>query len=335
MKDDTQTPEPLLNAIRAEAATLELNTQPEPEPAPAPTPDSGLDTEDLLTENPRLPIRKSYHFQEFMPLEGEAFVRSAFLCILQREPDSSGLKTYLEQLHKGEKKPFILEALARSKEGAPYGIRIRGLFIYRLFLRLQRIPLIRPLASFLFTLYLRICSRLSADDLNLLHARIMQHLSNTDRRTRLLQAQQETLIEIVGHLQEYQTAYNAPKLEQALANINHKLAYQQQQWARLHSTTPAEQAPDTTPAPGSMRTTPISPHFTWPSKTPAAAPAKRSEPSSSLGWNSCHHPGTTATACWISAAAGANGCSFYRKTATTPPASTPTRSWSAAAPSKN
>jgi len=245
MKDDTQTPEPLLNAIRAEAATLELNTQPEPEPAP----DSGLDTEDLLTENPRLPIRKSYHFQEFMPLEGEAFVRSAFLCILQREPDSSGLKTYLEQLHKGEKKPFILEALARSKEGAPYGIRIRGLFIYRLFLRLQRIPLIRPLASFLFTLYLRICSRLSADDLNLLHARIMQHLSNTDRRTRLLQAQQETLIEIVGHLQEYQTAYNAPKLEQALANINHKLAYQQQQWARLHSTTPAEQAPDITPAP--------------------------------------------------------------------------------------
>ena len=247
MKDEKQTPEQLLNAIRAEAAALDLKTQPEPEAIPAPA----LDELDPQSESTRLPTRHSYHYREFMPFEDEVFVRNAFLCILQREPDTAGLNTYLDKLRQGVEKPFILEELTHSEEAARYGVKIRGLFAYRQLNRLQRIRIARPLTRRLFSLYRRISELPGTEEIYQLRASILQQFSSLARRIRRLEQNQT---QATGQIQQQQQTVSGldarqNQLDQALAHINHKLAYQQQQWARLHSTTPAEQAPDITPAP--------------------------------------------------------------------------------------
>jgi len=245
MKDEMQTPEQLLNAIRAEAASLDLKTQPEPEPIPAPA----LDELDPDGEGNRLPIRHSYHYREFMPLEDEAFVRNAFLCILQREPDPAGLQNYLNKLRQGVEKPLILAELTHSKEASQYGVKIRGLFAYRQFNRLQRLRVARPLTRRLFALYRRLSELPGAEEMQQFRASILQQLSNLARRLRRLEQQNTNTADQVKQQQQAVSALDLrhSQLEQNLAHINHKLAYQQQQWARLHSTAPAD--PDRTAPP--------------------------------------------------------------------------------------
>lgn len=261
MKDDMQTPEQLLEAIRAEAATLDIKTQPEPEPIAAPQ----IDNLASDHEGTRLPVKHSYHYREFMPFEDEAFVRNAFLCIMQREPDSAGLNNYLGKLRQGIEKPAILAELTRSEEALKHGIQIRGLFGYRAFNKLQRLKLIRPLARRAFTLYRRLSELPGADEMHQFRAGILQQLSSFSRRVRRTEQghlavvkqfeeqQQQFKIQTAAFsaLQQEYTALQQQqqRLGSAFANINHKIAYQQQQWARLSTPDRARNDTSTTSLP--------------------------------------------------------------------------------------
>ncbi len=238
MKDEMQTPEQLLDAIRAEAATLDLKTQPEPEPVPAPH----MDEFDSGDENMRLPVKPSYHYREFMPFEDEAFVRNAFLCIMQREPDPSGLGNYLTKLRQGVEKPTILAELTRSEEAKRHGVSIRGLFAYRALNKLQRLKVVRPLARRVFALYRRLSELPSTDEMHHFRAGILQQLSSFARRVRRTEQGHAAVVDqlelqktaCTSLQQQYATLEKQHGLlNRAFANINHKIAYQQQQWARI------------------------------------------------------------------------------------------------------
>jgi len=238
MKDEMQTPEQLLDAIRAEAAMLDLKTQPAPEPVPAPH----MDECDSGDENMRLPVKPSYHYREFIPFEDEAFVRNAFLCIMQREPDPSGLGNYLTKLRQGVEKPTILVELTRSEEAKQHGVSIRGLFTYRVLNKLQRLKVIRPLARRVFALYRRLSELPSTDEMHQFRAGILQQLSSFTRRVRRTEQGYAAVLDqlelqktaCTSLQQQYATLEQQHSLlNRAFANINHKIAYQQQQWARI------------------------------------------------------------------------------------------------------
>jgi O-antigen chain-terminating methyltransferase len=250
-KDATQTPEQLLAAIRAEAATLELKTQPEPEPVPAPLPESA----DAGDATALLPRKQRYHYREFIPFSEEAFIHNAFHCILRREPDPTGLADYLARLRQGVARPIILLELSRSEEAQPHGVTIRGLFAYRVFHKLQRVRVIRPLARRAFSLYRRISELPGTDEMHQFRASILQQLSSFAGRIRRNEQSQAALLDQFSQQQNRFTALQQQyqQLNQRFANINHKIAYQQQQWARLspreHPCGQAGTAPPATPSP--------------------------------------------------------------------------------------
>ena len=66
--------------------------------------------------------------EEILKLYDEAFVRAAYMAILGRAPDPSGLENYLSQVRAGASKAQILGELARSPEGiaamrGPHGVQ--------------------------------------------------------------------------------------------------------------------------------------------------------------------------------------------------------------------
>lgn len=63
-----------------------------------------------------------------MQLEGEEFVRAAYLRLFGREPDLHGLRHNAGELRAGRMtKPELLNALAQSPEGQEYGVRFVGM----------------------------------------------------------------------------------------------------------------------------------------------------------------------------------------------------------------
>ncbi len=227
---NNQTTEQLLDAIRREAAQLDIKTQPEPEPLPAEESPSQMSFEQRL----RLPSKPAYHYREFLQFDDEAFVRNAFLCILQREPDPAGLQSYLNKLNDGIEKQGILAELSGSEEAKRYGVRIRGLKGYRMIARLRRIRTLRPIAQRLLGLYRRICELPNTEEMNQYRANILQQLSWMSRQ---LQAN-ERVTAASRDRSEQQALKQAEEVAQIraenqalskqLANLSHKIAYQQQ-----------------------------------------------------------------------------------------------------------
>ncbi|WP_010323493.1 methyltransferase domain-containing protein [Marinobacterium stanieri] len=227
---NNQTTEQLLDAIRREAAQLDIKTQPEPQPLPAEESPSQMSFEQRL----RLPSKPAYHYREFLQFDDEAFVRNAFLCILQREPDPAGLQSYLNKLNDGIEKQGILAELSGSEEAKRYGVRIRGLKGYRMIARLRRIRTLRPIAQRLLGLYRRICELPNTEEMNQYRANILQQLSWMSRQ---LQAN-ERVTAASRDRSEQQALKQAEEvaqiraenqaLSQQLANLSHKIAYQQQ-----------------------------------------------------------------------------------------------------------
>lgn len=227
---NNQTTEQLLDAIRREAAQLDIKTQPEPQPLPAEESPSQMSFEQRL----RLPSKPAYHYREFLQFDDEAFVRNAFLCILQREPDPAGLQSYLNKLNDGVEKQGILAELSGSEEAKRYGVRIRGLKGYRMIARLRRIRTLRPIAQRLLGLYRRICELPNTEEMNQYRANILQQLSwmsrqlqASERVSELSRQQVEQLKQQAGKLAEENAQLNTT-LSKQLANLSHKIAYQQQ-----------------------------------------------------------------------------------------------------------
>lgn len=230
---NNQTTEQLLDAIRREAAQLDIKTQPEPQPLPAEESPSQMSFEQRL----RLPSKPAYHYREFLQFDDEAFVRNAFLCILQREPDPAGLQSYLNKLNDGIEKQGILAELSGSEEAKRYGVRIRGLKGYRMIARLRRIRTLRPIAQRLLGLYRRICELPNTEEMNQYRANILQQLSwmsrqlqASERITELSRQQIEQLKQQTGKQCEDNTLLRKENqtLSKQLANLSHKIAYQQQ-----------------------------------------------------------------------------------------------------------
>lgn len=237
MNNSSHTTEQLLDAIRREAAQLELNTQPEPRPLPAEECPGRMGFE----QNLRLPAKPVYHYREFLQFDDEAFVQNAFLCILQREPDPAGLQSYLNKLHAGVEKQGILAELSGSEEARRYGVRIRGLKGYRMIARLRRVRTLRPLAQRLLGLYRRICELPNGEEMSQYRANILQQLSQMSRQLR----QAERIADSHLHRMEQQTLAQAEQnstvreemlslgqqlaaIQKQTANLSHKIAYQQQ-----------------------------------------------------------------------------------------------------------
>jgi SAM-dependent methyltransferase len=72
--------------------------------------------------------RTEFLASDFLPLEGEEFVRCAYMGILGRWPDPPGLSYWMRQMHSGAvSKVELLRQLTRSAEAAGRGARVWGL----------------------------------------------------------------------------------------------------------------------------------------------------------------------------------------------------------------
>jgi O-antigen biosynthesis protein len=66
------------------------------------------------------------NLQELMSLEDRAFVEAAYLRLLRRAADPSGLAFYVSEIEKGVPKQHVLQALATSPEGRAVGAELDG-----------------------------------------------------------------------------------------------------------------------------------------------------------------------------------------------------------------
>lgn len=64
---------------------------------------------------------------ELLSLYDERFVRCAYLTLLGREADASGLSNYVRQLRRGAAKVQLIVELAESEEGRNAGPKLQGL----------------------------------------------------------------------------------------------------------------------------------------------------------------------------------------------------------------
>jgi hypothetical protein len=71
--------------------------------------------------------RHAAHARELLSLHGSAFVRAAYVAILQREADPAGLSLYLEVLRSGKSRSYVIAELAVSTEARAKPHRLQGL----------------------------------------------------------------------------------------------------------------------------------------------------------------------------------------------------------------
>jgi O-antigen chain-terminating methyltransferase len=225
--------EQLLEAIRREAAQLDLSTHPEPEPLQQGAADPQVTT--------RLPLKPVYHYREFLPFDDETFITNAFYALLHREPDEDGRKSYLDKLRQGVERPQILAELISSEEAQNNEIQIRGLKVYRVLNRLRQSRRLRPAARRVLGLYRRIFELPSPQEMHHFRASVLQQTAQLGAQIQALNEASEVqhlkLSEEKAagqqHRQEIQTALEG--LKQQLANLQFKISYQQQS-----STTPSD-----------------------------------------------------------------------------------------------
>jgi len=85
---------------------------------------------------------------ELLAFQDEEFVRSAYKCVLQREPDPHGLGHYLSLLRTGRlSKIEIMGRLRYSGEGKDKAVQIKGLFIRFAAASFFRVPVIGYIAN--------------------------------------------------------------------------------------------------------------------------------------------------------------------------------------------
>lgn len=228
-----QSTEQLLEAIRREAAQLDLSTHPEPEPLREHAPDPLVVT--------RLPIKQGYHYREFLPFDDETFIANAFHALLHREPDEEGRENYLKKLREGVERPQILLELMTSEEGRHNQVRVRGLSTYKLLNRLRHNRRLRPLGRRVLGLYRRIFELPSPQEMNHFRAGVFQQLSGLGSQVQTLREALETQTVKLAeeratgdrHRQDLavslrEVGSSMEELRHQMANLQFKVAYQQQ-----------------------------------------------------------------------------------------------------------
>jgi O-antigen chain-terminating methyltransferase len=78
----------------------------------------------------------------------EEFVRKAYLCLLNRQPDPDGLRFWLDKLRgEGRSRVWILRMISESQEGRIHNVPVRGLktrfALHRLAEGLKTVPVLR------------------------------------------------------------------------------------------------------------------------------------------------------------------------------------------------
>lgn len=97
--------------------------------------------EHFLGSEEEFPVKRRYHRSEFLFGDEDDFIKNAYLGILQRVPDESGLLDCQQYLAAGGLKEIVLVNLLNSAEAANTGVRVGGLAWYRLLRVVFRVPL--------------------------------------------------------------------------------------------------------------------------------------------------------------------------------------------------
>ncbi|WHO40197.1 DUF4214 domain-containing protein [Sphingobium sp. AP49] len=82
--------------------------------------------------------------QAITAVDGDIFVRWAYITLLGRPADEAGLAFYLRRMREGKTKVSILKQLRRSPEGRAFGAHLPGLEGAIRRAMLERAPLIGP-----------------------------------------------------------------------------------------------------------------------------------------------------------------------------------------------
>ena len=87
--------------------------------------------------------KEIYEYLDFTKYHDITFITNIYRALLKREPDSQGLRHYLDLLRTGEKsKMEIISMLRYSKEGKKHNVKLLGSFKRYLFTVLSSIPII-------------------------------------------------------------------------------------------------------------------------------------------------------------------------------------------------
>ena len=132
MKENNLSLDQLLRSIRDEAALLDSK-----EPLLMLTTSQQLKKaiDDLDSD---LSAIKCDYVVQLLSLDGISFLQSAYVSILGRQIDQVGLDGYLSLLRSGTSKIRILKDLQRSDEANIPGVRLRGPWLWRLYLKFPR-----------------------------------------------------------------------------------------------------------------------------------------------------------------------------------------------------
>lgn len=104
--------------------------------------DPQLDVHDITLQPPFIPnADDSYHVNDLLKFSDEQFVRNAYLAILKRPAEPTGLQGLLAALRSGQlNKIDVLAQLRFSTEGKEKSVRIDGLRLTALTRKLYRVP---------------------------------------------------------------------------------------------------------------------------------------------------------------------------------------------------
>jgi GT2 family glycosyltransferase len=95
-------------------------------PTPATEPATATSTAPPVAPAPRAPDAPRT-VDALLALDGRAFVEAAYAALLHRPADPDGVRTYLEELERGEPKAAVLARLANSPEASGRPTRVEGL----------------------------------------------------------------------------------------------------------------------------------------------------------------------------------------------------------------
>ncbi|MBF5090894.1 DUF4214 domain-containing protein [Novosphingobium sp. NBM11] len=87
------------------------------------------------------------HVSHFFDFHDEEFLNEVYAKLLGRQPDPSGLATYLPMIRSGETRYRVIEAISRSPEAGEKGVRVFGMKSYRRMRKISRIPIIGRLTA--------------------------------------------------------------------------------------------------------------------------------------------------------------------------------------------
>ncbi len=173
----------------------------------------------------RLPMPTEFkHRDDFLVYEGREFIRYAYLGILLREPDATGMDNYLKFLQSGGSREAVLAKLMLSDEGLDKGVAIQGM--HQLLARTRKLKkkwwMNKKVSKLAYeqdlffqpihTPVLRIQKELEQQ------ARIQQDLHS---QTKQIELETKAVIDLVGQ--------QSQSLQRQLTEISNQLSSQQQQ----------------------------------------------------------------------------------------------------------